>query len=60
MYFNSVWEYDLTSLDWIPIVSFSLIVLLASIGISPISFVYVTEIVPEKVRKTFALRTEMY
>ncbi|KAG4074992.1 hypothetical protein HA402_014571 [Bradysia odoriphaga] len=50
MYLNSVWECDLTSMAWIPIVSFSMIVLLASIGLMPISFVYVTEVMPEKIR----------
>lgn len=49
MYLNSVWKIDLTGLAWIPIVSFSLIVLLASIGLIPISYIYVTEIIPEKV-----------
>lgn len=49
MYLNSVWQIDLTGLAWIPIVSFSLIVLLASIGLIPISYIYVTEIMPEKV-----------
>lgn len=51
MYFNSVWQYDLTSMSWIPIVSFSMIVLLASIGLMPISIVYATEVMPEKVRR---------
>lgn len=50
MYVNSVWEYDLTLFSWIPIVSFSMIVLLASIGVIPVSYIYVAEIMPEKVR----------
>lgn len=50
MYLNTVWEYDMSMLAWIPIVSFSIIVLLASIGVIPISYIYVTEIMPEKVR----------
>lgn len=50
MYLNSYLGYDLSSFSWIPILSFSMIVIMASIGIIPVSYIYVTEIMPEKVR----------
>jgi SP family facilitated glucose transporter-like MFS transporter 8 len=43
-------EYDLTQFSWIPVVSFSFIIFIASWGILTLPFVVLAEIMPEKIR----------
>jgi ABC-type multidrug transport system fused ATPase/permease subunit len=41
--------HDLSSLGWLPILSLSFVVFIASIGILPLTFVVIAEVVPNKV-----------
>lgn len=44
--------YDLTGFSWIPIVSMSFAIYLASIGIVALPFIIMTEILPAEVSKS--------
>lgn len=46
-------EVDLSSLEWIPIISLSLVIFIASLGIISLPFVITTELMPSKVRWPF-------
>jgi hypothetical protein len=45
---------DLTNLSFIPIMSLSLVIFIASLGIISLPFVITTELLPTKVTKSFA------
>jgi hypothetical protein len=42
---------EMTSLSWIPVISLSLAIFLASLGIIPLPYVFVTELMPNKVKE---------
>jgi hypothetical protein len=41
---------DITQLDWIPIASMSLVIFAASLGILPLTFIMLSELLPLRVR----------
>lgn len=43
---------QLSEYTWIPVVAFSTIILMASIGMSPLTFVILAEILPKKIKNT--------
>lgn len=42
-------HYDLTEYFWVPVVSLSFVIFIAAIGILPLPFVIISEILPQKV-----------
>lgn len=50
MYLNQL-GWNLEAISWMPVITFSSLVFIASCGIIPISFVIMTEIMPSKVKK---------
>lgn len=42
-------EFDVSSFGWIPLVSLSLVIFMASVGILPLTFVVISEILPQQV-----------
>lgn len=49
LYLKQLGDWDLEAVAWVPVVTFSSLVFIASCGVIPISFVIVTEIMPTKV-----------
>lgn len=47
---HDLYKVELAAYNWLPIVSFSLIILSASMGILPLTFVIFMEILPKKVK----------
>lgn len=45
--------FDLSNFGWIPIISLSLVIFIASLGIISLPFVVTTELLPNKVRQAF-------
>lgn len=45
----SLFKEHLIGYDWIPVVAFSLVIFIASIGILPLQFVILVEVLPKKV-----------
>lgn len=43
--------YDLTDFNWVPIASLSFVIFIASVGLLPLTFVMLSEILPQKVSK---------
>lgn len=54
IYLNNC-ELDLAHLQWIPVLSFATILFIASIGVLPIPYIILGEILPNKVTKPFHL-----
>lgn len=50
MYFRTT-DYDLTGLGWIPLISFSVVLFAQSVGVVPLPFVVISEIMPQEVRE---------
>ncbi|XP_031619027.1 facilitated trehalose transporter Tret1-like [Contarinia nasturtii] len=44
------WNYQVETLNWIPMVSFSFVVFIASLGLMTLPFVVISEIMPEKIK----------
>lgn len=44
------WQYHVESVNWIPIVSFSFIIFIASWGVASLPFLIIAEIMPENVK----------
>ncbi len=44
---------DVSALNWIPVVSLSFVIFIASIGLIPIPYVIIAEVLPQKVRNSF-------
>lgn len=42
-------DYDLSKFSWVPVVSLSLVIFLASLGIISLPFIIITELLPAKV-----------
>lgn len=49
----STHDIDLTSLNWIPLLSFSVYIFIVSIGVIPLPFIVVAEIIPHQVIKEY-------
>lgn len=49
-YLNQLGDWDLESMSWVPVLTFSSLVFIASCGTIPISFVIMTEVMPTKIR----------
>lgn len=49
---NSELDLDLAHLQWVPVLSFATILFIASIGVLPIPYVILGEILPNKVTNT--------
>lgn len=43
-------EYDVNAFNWVPVVSISLFIFAASIGIVPVPIVLLSEVIPQRVR----------
>lgn len=43
--------YDMSNFNWVPIASLSFVIFIASIGLLPLTFVMLSEILPQKVRQ---------
>lgn len=50
---NDLFKEQLVDHKWIPVVSFSTIILMASIGMLPLTYVLLSEILPKKVLNCF-------
>lgn len=48
IYLNNFDHIDLTHLQWVPILSFAAVLFIASIGVLPIPYVILGEILPKK------------
>lgn len=48
--------YDLSDFNWVPIASLSFVIFVASIGLLPLTFVILSEILPQKVSGFLSLR----
>lgn len=46
--------YDMTEFAWVPIASLSFVIFVASIGLLPLTFVMLSEILPYKVRRALS------
>lgn len=53
-------QMDLSHLHWVPVISFGGILFIASIGVLPIPYVMLAEILPHKVCVTFAIITILF
>lgn len=56
-------DYDLEEWNWIPVVSFSMFIFVSAIGINPVPYVIVSEVLPQKVFNrvfTFNLQIHIY
>lgn len=42
--------FDVSGLNWIPVVSLSFVIFIASIGLIPIPYVIIAEVLPQKVK----------
>lgn len=42
--------YDVSGLNWVPVVSLSFVIFIASIGLIPIPYVIIAEVLPQKIR----------
>lgn len=49
IYLSSTTDINLEAFQWVPVVSFSAMIFIASCGALPIPYVLVAEILPEKV-----------
>jgi hypothetical protein len=47
-YLKSI-EYDLSAYNWVPVASLSFVIFIASVGLLPLTFVILSEILPQKV-----------
>lgn len=45
--------YNMEDFAWVPIASLSFVIFIASVGLLPLTFVMLSEILPQKVRKMF-------
>lgn len=52
----SMHEYDVTAWNFVPILSLSIYMFVAAVGILPVPYVYLTEILPQKVKRASAVR----
>lgn len=43
---------DVSQYYWIPVVSLSFVIYVTSVGITPIQYIIISEVIPQKVRKT--------
>lgn len=43
--------FDVSKISWLPVASLSFVIFIASVGILPLTFVILSEILPQKVRK---------
>lgn len=50
-----LYKEQLIAYTWIPVTAFSTIILMASIGMSPLTFVILAEILPKKIKNTVTL-----
>lgn len=57
---HSVFKAQLESYNWIPIVSFSLVIFIASVGMLPLQFVILVELLPKKVSLLFVLQDHLF
>lgn len=46
--------YDMTDFAWVPIASLSFVIFVASMGMLPLTFIILSEILPQKVSRTFS------
>lgn len=60
IFLSSNTSIDLQSVQWIPVVSFSLMLFVACCGALPIPFVILSEMLPDKVRTNFKQMNKFY
>lgn len=49
-YLKKLDDFDVSSYGWVPVLSLSLVIFIASLGIIALPFVITTELLPNKVR----------
>lgn len=53
MYLDSLDSFDLSMLHWVPVVSIGSVILISSVGIVPLVFVCIVEMLPSEVSRQF-------